>query len=112
MAHALIPIWGESRFALERVALLRDPVFRGEGVPPGDGSPVLLVPGFMAGDATLRVMAGWLRRLGYHPCPGRVRGHVDCPAPAVERPQARAAEPAGRHRRPGAGLGPRRGGDN
>ena len=43
-------------------ALLRDPVFRGRGVPPGDGRPVLLVPGFLAGDWTMRVLDGWLRR--------------------------------------------------
>jgi pimeloyl-ACP methyl ester carboxylesterase len=46
-------------------ALLRDPVFRGRGVPHGDGRAVLLVPGFLAGDWTLRVMDGWLRRIGY-----------------------------------------------
>ena len=111
MAHALIPIWGESRFALERVALLRDPVFRGEGVPPGDGSPVLLVPGFMAGDATLRVMAGWLRRLGYHPCRARMRANVDCLARAMERLEARAAELAGEHGRPVTVIGQSRGGN-
>jgi pimeloyl-ACP methyl ester carboxylesterase len=49
----------------ELSALLRDPVFRGRGVPPGDGRPVLLVPGFLAGDWTLRVMDGWLGRIGY-----------------------------------------------
>ena len=46
-------------------ALLRDPVFRGRGVPRGDGRPVLLVPGFLAGDWTLRVLEGWLHRIGY-----------------------------------------------
>jgi len=46
-------------------SLLRDPVFRGRGVPPGDGRPVLLVPGFLAGDWALRIMEGWLRRIGY-----------------------------------------------
>lgn len=49
----------------ELTALLRDPVFRGRGVPRGDGRPVLLVPGFLAGDWTLRVMDAWLRRIGY-----------------------------------------------
>lgn len=53
-------------FALrEFSALLRDPVYRGRGVPRGDGRPVLLIPGFLAGDWTLRVMDGWLRRIGY-----------------------------------------------
>ncbi len=46
-------------------ALMRDPVFRGRGVPRGDGRPVLLVPGFLAGDWTLRVLENWLFRLGY-----------------------------------------------
>ena len=49
----------------ELSALLRDPVFRGRGVPHGDGRPVLLVPGFLAGDWTLRVMHAWLGRIGY-----------------------------------------------
>ncbi|HEX2648267.1 MAG TPA: alpha/beta hydrolase [Candidatus Dormibacteraeota bacterium] len=46
-------------------ALLRDPVFRGRGVPRGDGRPVLLIPGFLAGDWTLRVLDNWLTRIGY-----------------------------------------------
>jgi len=49
----------------ELTSLLRDPVFRGRGVPHGDGRPVLLVPGFLAGDWTMRVMDGWLGRIGY-----------------------------------------------
>ncbi len=49
----------------ELSALLRDPVFRGRGVPPGDGRPVLLIPGFLAGDWTMRVLHSWLGRLGY-----------------------------------------------
>jgi len=49
----------------EFTALLRDPVFRGRGVPRGDGRPVLLVPGFLAGDWALRVMDSWLGRIGY-----------------------------------------------
>jgi pimeloyl-ACP methyl ester carboxylesterase len=46
-------------------ALLGDPVFRGRGVPRGDGRPVLLIPGFLAGDWTLRVLDNWLGRIGY-----------------------------------------------
>lgn len=49
----------------ELAALLRDPVLRGRGVPRGDGRPVLLIPGFLAGDWTMRVMHGWLGRIGY-----------------------------------------------
>jgi pimeloyl-ACP methyl ester carboxylesterase len=49
----------------ELSALLRDPVFRGRGVPHGDGRPVLLVPGFLSGDWSLRVLHSWLGRVGY-----------------------------------------------
>jgi triacylglycerol lipase len=49
----------------ELSALLRDPVFRGRGVPHGDGRPVLLIPGFLSGDWSLRLVHDWLRRIGY-----------------------------------------------
>jgi pimeloyl-ACP methyl ester carboxylesterase len=49
----------------ELTALLRDPVFRGRGVPHGDGRPVLLVPGFLSGDWALTVLRTWLERIGY-----------------------------------------------
>jgi len=51
----------------ELSALLKDPVFRGRGVPRGDGRPVLLIPGFLAGDWALRVLNSWLGRVGYRP---------------------------------------------
>jgi triacylglycerol lipase len=47
--------------------LLRDPIYRGQGVPPGTGQPILLIPGFLVGDWTLWVMERWLHRLGYRP---------------------------------------------
>lgn len=49
----------------ELSALVRDPVFRGRGVPRGDGRPILLIPGFLAGDWTLRMLDAWLKRIGY-----------------------------------------------
>src|SRR5256885_7951053 len=49
----------------ELSALLRDPVFRGRGVPRGDGRPVLLIPGFLSGDWALRILHGWPGRAGY-----------------------------------------------
>jgi triacylglycerol lipase len=59
------PMWLEGRFYLEYLRLIRDPVFRGNEIPPGLGKPVLLVPGFLAGDWTLRTPHHWLRRIGY-----------------------------------------------
>jgi pimeloyl-ACP methyl ester carboxylesterase len=60
-------MWLEGRFYLEYLRLIRDPVFRGVEVPPGLGRPVLLIPGFLAGDWTLRTPFEWLRRVGYRP---------------------------------------------
>ena len=57
----------ETRWSLELARLLADPVFYGVGVPRGDGRPVVLMPGFLAGDQTLTVLAAWLRRIGYRP---------------------------------------------
>lgn len=58
-------MWLEGRIATEYVALLRDPIFRLQGVPPGRGRSVLLIPGFLAGDWSLGTLRGWLRRAGY-----------------------------------------------
>ncbi len=60
-------MWLEGRIYLEYLKLIRDPVFRGEEIPPGLGRPVMLVPGFLAGDWTLRTPLQWLRRVGYKP---------------------------------------------
>jgi pimeloyl-ACP methyl ester carboxylesterase len=60
-------MWREGRIAAEYVNLTRDPVYYGRGVPRGGGRPVLLIPGFLAGDSSLIVLSGWLRRMGYRP---------------------------------------------
>jgi hypothetical protein len=46
---------------------LHDPVFHGRNIRYGDGKPLLLVPGHLAGDATLLPFAMWLRAIGYRP---------------------------------------------
>ena len=57
-------LWDPLAFR-EMTALLGDPVMRGRGVRRGDGRPVLLVPGFLSGDWSLRVLHNWLQRVGY-----------------------------------------------
>jgi triacylglycerol lipase len=54
-------------YALQLSSLLRAPIYQGRGVMKGNGAPVLLIPGFLAGDWAMRTMAGWLRRIGYQP---------------------------------------------
>jgi triacylglycerol lipase len=105
-----IPIWREGRIGLEAVRLRRDPVLRGEGVPPGDGSPVLLIPGFLAGDPSLRTMALWLRRIGYAPCRARMRINVDCTTRAVDRLEQELASLVAEHGRKALVVGQSRGG--
>jgi len=86
------PLWRESRLPAERVALQLDPVWRGVGVPRGDGQAVLLVAGFMAGDPTLGTMAAWLKRLGYKPRRAGLRANVDCASRAADRLEERVRE--------------------
>lgn len=81
--------WGthlrEARWQAELARLLADPVWRGVDLPRGDGAPVLLVPGFLAGDQYLAVMATWLRRLGYAPRRAGITFNVGCADIAVDR---------------------------
>jgi pimeloyl-ACP methyl ester carboxylesterase len=86
------PLWRESRLPAERLALAVDPVWRGEGVPRGDGQAVLLIPGFLAGDPTLGTMAAWLKRLDYAPRRAGVRANVDCATRAADRLEERVRE--------------------
>jgi triacylglycerol lipase len=72
----LPPMWLEGRLASEYVTLIRDPVFYGRGVRRGDGRPVLLIPGFLAGDQTLLTMQAWLLRLDYKPELSGIRFNV------------------------------------
>jgi triacylglycerol lipase len=83
------PLWREARLGLEAAALLRDPVLRGAGLRDGRGRPVMLIPGFLAGDASLGPMAGWLKRAGYRPARAGMLANVDCSAALVGRLEER-----------------------
>jgi pimeloyl-ACP methyl ester carboxylesterase len=77
----------EARALNELFALQRDPVFRGVGVPRGDGRLVLVIPGLFGSDAYLQPLHSWLRRIGYRSvhstmfvnagCPDRLRTQVE-----------------------------------
>jgi triacylglycerol lipase len=91
LRRARPPLWREARFGLEAAALLRDPIFRGDGLRDGRGQPVLLIPGFLAGDGSLNLMAGWLKRGGYRPTRAGMRANVDCSGAALDRLEERLA---------------------
>jgi triacylglycerol lipase len=96
--YPMPPLWLEGRVWLEFVALRRDPIFSGEGVPPGRGRPVMLIPGFMAGDRSLDTMRGWLRRNGYRPLRSGIELNMQSSAVLVERiaRRIRSEVPAGK----------------
>jgi triacylglycerol lipase len=83
------PLWREARVGLEAAALIRDPILRGEGLRDGRGRPALLIPGFMAGDGSLALMADWLRRAGYRSSRAGMRANVGCAGAAHERLEQR-----------------------
>ena len=62
-----LPIWREALLGVDWLSLRVSSVHRGVGVPRGDGSPVVLVPGFMGSDRYLSDMRNWLSRIG-SPC--------------------------------------------
>lgn len=57
----------EQRAGWELAQLMASPVYYGCGVPRGDGSSVLVLPGFMGSDRYLTIFRGWLQRMGYRP---------------------------------------------
>jgi triacylglycerol lipase len=62
------PVRGELRYWLELARLMVDRRFLSP-TRAQEPLPVLLIPGFMAGDASMTALGGWLRRRGH-----RVRG--------------------------------------
>jgi triacylglycerol lipase len=83
------PLWREGRIGLEWAALRRSDVFRGAGVPAGDGRGVLLVPGFMAGDGSLATLTQWLRSSGWHTKRAGIRANLACSEVACTRLEER-----------------------
>jgi pimeloyl-ACP methyl ester carboxylesterase len=104
------PLWRETRVALEATGLRRSAVWRGEGVARGDGRPVLLIPGFLAGDGTLATMTHWLRMLGYRTRRAGIRANVACSEAACARLEQRLEAFAEAQGRPVAIVGQSRGG--
>ncbi|HKP92001.1 MAG TPA: alpha/beta hydrolase [Thermoleophilaceae bacterium] len=86
---ALPPIWREGRIGREAAALMRHPVYRGHDIEDAGGQPVMLIPGFLAGDDSLGVMTKWLRRTGHYTRKAGIRSNVACSATAVERLEER-----------------------
>jgi triacylglycerol lipase len=81
------PLGYELRFWPEFGRLLTDTLFWAPRPPEQRDRrpPVLLIPGFMAGDASLTVLAGWLRRRGHEVRTSGIRFNVGCAGRELER---------------------------
>jgi len=66
-------------FAAEILLLHAAPVYYGFGVPRGDGSAVVIIPGFLGTDLYLTELHSWLERIGYRPYFSGIGVNADCP---------------------------------
>lgn len=74
-----LPILSESLSLVELVALRLSPVYYGSGVPAGDGTAVVIVPGFLGIDLVLFELHAWLARIGYRPYFSGMGLAAECP---------------------------------
>jgi triacylglycerol lipase len=84
------PLWGELRYGGELARLLAGSALSGQlslRRRRGEARPVLLIPGFMAGDSSLAVMRAWLRRNGHPVSMSGLRLNAGCAEEIVSRLQ-------------------------
>lgn len=80
-----LPFWQEGLFGVEILLLHAAPVYFGFGVPRGDDSGVVIIPGFLGSDVYLVEMYAWLRRIGYRPYFSGIGLNADCPNLLIRR---------------------------
>jgi len=78
-------LWTEALFGAEILLLHATPVYYGFGVPRGDGSAVVIIPGFLGTDLYLTELHGWLGRVGYRPYFSGIGINADCPNLLIQR---------------------------
>ena len=81
----LVPLWREALTPVDWVHLRTQPVYYGFGVPRGDGSAVITVPGFLGHDIYLTEMNFWLDRIGYKSYKSGIGQNAECPDILVDR---------------------------
>lgn len=99
-AATALPLWREALLGIDWISLRVSPVFRGSGIPTGDGTGVVVVPGFMGSDQYLGDMNSWLRRINYTPFLSGIGRNADCPDVLLEILEERVASIAGETGRP------------
>lgn len=78
MRSSTLPIWFESLVGVDWTLLHISPVYYGFGTPKGDGSAVIVVPGFLGSDFYLYELYLWLNRIGYKPYLSNIGWNADC----------------------------------
>ena len=106
------PLWGELRYGGELARLLAGQALSGQALrrPRRDAQPVMLIPGFMAGDSSLTVMRSWLRSRGHSVSMSGLRLNAGCAEEIVSRLQVKLREFAERSGEPVVVIGQSRGG--
>jgi pimeloyl-ACP methyl ester carboxylesterase len=84
-AEVAISPWTEALFAAELLWLHATPVYYGLGVPRGDDSGVVIIPGFLGTDVYLLELNAWLRRIGYRPYFSGIGINAECPNLLIQR---------------------------
>jgi pimeloyl-ACP methyl ester carboxylesterase len=80
-----VSLWTEALFGAEVLLLHASPVYYGFGVPDGDGSGVVIIPGFLGTDLYLNELRGWLTRIGYRAYFSGIGINADCPNLLIQR---------------------------
>ena len=78
-------LWTEALFGAEILLLHATPVYYGFGVPRGDGSGVVIIPGFLGTDLYLTELHAWLARIGYRPYFSGIGINAECPNLLIQR---------------------------
>ena len=84
-AEASVPLWQEALFGVEVLLLHATPAYYGFGVPHGDASGVVIIPGFLGTDMYLMELYAWLRRIGYQPYFSGIGLNAECPNLLIRR---------------------------
>ncbi len=80
-----LPLWREAFLGLDWLSLRASTVYRGIGVPRGDGSAVVVIPGFLGSDQYLGDLYSWIRRIGYRPYMSGIGRNAECPNVLTDR---------------------------
>lgn len=77
--------WTEALIGAEILMLHATPVYYGLGVPRGNGSAVIIIPGFLGTDLYLTELHAWLGRIGYRPYFSGIGVNAECPNLLIQR---------------------------